>query len=336
MTVRLAVFGAGRIGAVHARNAAALAGVEVAHLVDPAPDAALLAAGIGAHHGSAAEALADAALDGIIIASPTDSHAELLLAAAGRGLAVFCEKPLSLDFATAARVTATVEAAGIAAMVGFQRRHDPDFRAVRDRIASGAAGPLEQLLMQTRDPAPPPRAYVARSGGMFYDQAIHDFDQARYMLGEEIVSLHAVGAALFDDGIAAEGDIDSLMIVMRSASGRMVQMANSRRSPMGYDQRLEAHCAREVLFVDNRPARATRIAGPAGICAAPPMDYFISRFAEAYRAEMAGFVALIRDGVPPLATIRDGLEAQRLAEAAMQSLREGRPVAVAAGAGPQV
>lgn len=331
MTIRIAVFGAGRIGAVHARNAAALPDVEVAHLVDPGTDATALAREIGAQVGTAAGTLADAELDGIVIASPTDSHAELLLAAAERGLAVFCEKPVSLDFPTVVRVTQAVEAAGIPCMIGFQRRYDPNFRAVRERIASGVSGPLEQLLMQTRDPAPPPRAYVARSGGMLRDQAIHDFDQARYMLGEEIASVHAVGGALFDEGIAAEGDIDSLMVVMVSASGRMVQMANNRRSPLGYDQRLEAHCAREVLFVDNRPATDIRIAGPEGARTAPPMDYFISRFAEAYRAEMAAFAALIREGTPPLATIRDGLEAQRLAEAARVSIRTGRPVALTPG-----
>ncbi len=326
MTIRLAIFGAGRIGAMHARNAAALPGVEVAHLVDPGTDPAALARETRARVSSAAEALADADIDGIVIASSTDSHGDLLLAAAERGLAVFCEKPVSLDFHTVARVTRAVEASGIPSMLGFQRRYDPNFRAVRERIASCVSGPLEQLLMQTRDPAPPPRAYVARSGGMLRDQAIHDFDQARYMLGEEMASVHAIGGALFDTGIAAEGDIDSLMVNMVSASGRMVQMANSRRSPLGYDQRLEAHCAREVLFVDNRPSNDVRIAGPEGARTERPMDHFISRFAEAYRAEMEAFAALIREGAPPLAMIRDGLEAQRLAEAAIASIRTGRPV----------
>lgn len=331
MTIRLAIFGAGRIGAVHARNAAALPGVEIAHVIDPGTDPAPLAREIGARATETAEALGDGGLDGIVIASSTDTHAGLLLAAAERGIAAFCEKPVSLDFPTVARVTEAVEAAGIPCMLGFQRRYDPNFRSVRERIASGVAGPLEQLLMQTRDPAPPPRAYVARSGGMLRDQAIHDFDQARYMLGEEMALVHAVGGCLFDAGIAAEGDIDSLMITMVSTSGRMVQIANNRRAPLGYDQRLEAHCAREVLFIDNRPANDVRIAGPEGTRTAPPMDYFISRFAEAYRAEMVAFAALIREGTPPLATIRDGLEAQRLAEAAIASIRTGQPVALNPG-----
>ncbi|ODT76175.1 MAG: hypothetical protein ABS76_31925 [Pelagibacterium sp. SCN 64-44] len=326
--IRLAVFGAGRIGAVHASNAAALEGVTIAHLVDPLADCATLAARLGAARSGAEEALADPDLDGIVICSSTDSHAELLLAAAEHGLAVFCEKPISLDFSTVERVTRAVQASGIACMLGFQRRYDPDFRAVRERIASGVSGPLEQLVMHTRDPAPPPVSYVRRSGGMLRDQAIHDFDQARYMTGEEIVSIHAVGDCQIDPAIGAAGDVDSLMVTMLTASGRMVQMSNSRRSPLGYDQRLEAHCAAEVLFIDNRPRADIRIAKAEGALSAPPMDYFITRFARAYQAEMEAFVAYLRGGPAPLAGIADGLEAQRLAEAALVSIASGQRVSL--------
>jgi len=323
---RLAVFGAGRIGGVHALNAAAIEGVDIVHLVDPVADCDALAARLCARRSTAEEALADASLDGIVIASSTDTHSELLLAAAERRLAVFCEKPISLDFPTVEHVTTAVEASGIPCMLGFQRRYDPNFRAVRERIASGAPGRLEQLVMHTRDPAPPPVAYVQRSGGMLRDQAIHDFDQARYITGEEIVSVYAVGNCQIDPGIGAAGDIDSLMVTMLTASGRMVQLSSSRRGPLGYDQRLEAHCAGEVLFIDNRPQTDIRIAGPSGALSAPPMDYFIARFEAAYRAETAAFVALLREGTPPLAGIRDGYEAQRLAEAGIVSIRTGQPV----------
>jgi myo-inositol 2-dehydrogenase/D-chiro-inositol 1-dehydrogenase len=332
---RLAVFGAGRIGAVHAQNAAAIDGVEIVHLVDPVADCDALASRTGARRSTSTEALADGSLDGIVIASSTDTHAELLLAAAERGLAVFCEKPISRDFPTVERVAAAVEAAQIACMLGFQRRYDPNFRAVRDRIASGVSGRLEQLVMHTRDPAPPPVSYVVRSGGMLRDQAIHDFDQARYMTGEEIASVYAVGSCQIDPAIGAAGDIDSLAVTMLTASGRMVQMTNSRRGPLGYDQRLEAHCAGETLFIDNRPQTDIRIAGPSGAVSAPPMDYFIARFEAAYRAEMAAFVALLREGTPPLAGIRDGAEAQRLAEAAIVSIRTGAPVKVSADWRPE-
>ncbi|MFC3167456.1 Gfo/Idh/MocA family protein [Paracoccus fontiphilus] len=327
---RLAIFGAGRIGAVHACNAAAITGVTVAHLVDPLADCQALATRLGARRSSADDALSDD-LDGIVICSSTDSHAELLLAAARRGLAAFCEKPISLDWPTVARVTEAVEASGIRCMMGFQRRYDPNFRGVRDRIASGASGRLEQLVMHTRDPAPPPVDYVRRSGGMLRDQAIHDFDQARFMCGEEIATVYAVGNCQIDGAIGAAGDIDTLAVTMLTGSGRMVTMTNNRRGPLGYDQRLEAHCASEVLFIDNRPQTDIRIAGPAGQRTAPPMDYFIARFEAAYRAEMEAFAAWLQGGPAPLAGIRDGYEAQRLAEAALMSIATGQPVDVGGG-----
>lgn len=326
--IRLAIFGAGRIGHVHAMNAAAIPGVSIAHLVDPVADCADLAARIGARRSTPDEALEDAALDGIVVCSSTDTHAGLLLAAAERGLAVFCEKPISLDFPTVLKVAEAVEKAGIRCMLGFQRRYDPNFRAVRDRIAAGQSGRLEQLLMHTRDPAPPPISYVERSGGMLRDQAIHDFDQARYMTGEEFTLVHAVGNCQIDPAIGKAGDIDCLAITMLTASGTMVQMSNSRRSPLGYDERLEAHCAGEVLFIDNRPRTDIRIEGVAGSLRAPPMDYFISRFADAYRLEMEAFVAFLRGGPAPLGGIRDGVEAQRLAEATLVSIRTGQPIAL--------
>ena len=167
---------------------------------------------------------------------------------------------------------------------------------MRDRIASGAAGNLEHVVMHTRDPSPPPRAYVERSGGMFRDQAIHDFDMARYLLGEEIRTVYAVGACLIDPEIGAAGDIDTAMITLTSVSGRFVQMVNCRRAPFGYDQRLEALCSKEVLYVENRPATSIRIGDADGFRTAPPMNYFIERFAAAYRAEMDAFVAMLETG----------------------------------------
>lgn len=328
--INLAVFGTGRIGSVHAMNAAAVPSVRLKYLVDPvATDQRdRLAAKTGAEIADADTVFADATVSGIIIASSTDTHADLLLKAADAGKAIFCEKPVSLDFATVAAVTERVERSGVACMLGFQRRYDPNFRTVRERIASGAAGRVEHIVMHTRDPAPPPRAYVERSGGMFRDQAIHDFDMARYLLGEEIVKVYAVGACLIDPEIGAAGDIDTAMITLVSQSGRLVQMVNCRRAPFGYDQRLEVLCAQEVLYVQNRPRSDVTIAGADGFLSAPPMNYFIERFADAYRTEIAAFIDLIETGLTPLAGIRDGLEAQRLAEAAIVSAQTGQPVDV--------
>lgn len=326
----LAVFGAGRIGSVHALNADTLPSVRVRYLVDPVAGTHRegLATRLGAEVVGPDAVFADPAICGVVIASSTDTHAELLERAADAGKAVFCEKPVSLDFAAVERVAARVIAAGIPCMLGFQRRYDPGFRAVRERIASGEAGNLEHVVMHTRDPAAPSRAYVERSGGMFRDQAIHDFDTARYLLGEEIRTVYAVGACLIDPEIGAAGDIDTAMVTLTSESGRFVQMVNCRRAPFGYDQRLEALCSKEALYVENRPATSLRIGDSGGFRTAPPENYFIERFAAAYRAEMEAFVAILETGVAPLAGIRDGLEVQRIAEAAIVAMQTGQPVAL--------
>lgn len=327
--VKLACFGAGRIGQVHAGNAAAHPDVDLAYVVDPLPGDHLdaLCARTGARAVDAATVFGDASVDGIVIASATDSHAPLLMRAAETGKAVFCEKPVSLDFATVAAATRAVEAAGIPCMIGFQRRYDPSFRAVRDRIVSGAAGRLEHVVMFSRDPSPPPASYVRTSGGMFRDTAIHDMDMCRFLLDDPIATVYAAGSCLISPEIGAAGDVDTLMITLTTVSGRFAQVVNCRRGPLGYDQRLEALCALEVLHVDNRPATTLRIARPEGALSAPPMNRFIERFADAYRDEMAAFVDLIRHGTPPLTGIRDGFEAQRLVEAAIVSAATGQAVA---------
>lgn len=332
--IRLACFGAGRIGRVHALNAAAEPGVTLAHLADPVacPEREALAAQTGASITDPDSIFADERIDGIIIASSTDSHAELLLRAAETGKAVFCEKPISLDMALTEEVTRRIEASGIPCMLGFQRRYDRSFRALRDRIASGVSGPLEQVVMFSRDPSPPPRSYVETSGGMFRDSSIHDVDMAHFLLDEPIASVYATGSCLISPEIGAAGDVDSVMITLVSASGRQVQITACRRGPMGYDQRLEALCAGEVLTVGNQPQSTLSITSPQGMLSAPPENYFIERFAQAYRDEMAAFVALIRDGTPPLAGIRDGYEAQRLVEAAVQSAKTGQVVRLEGGA----
>lgn len=325
---RLACFGAGRIGQVHAANAAAHPDVDLAYIVDPVAGKHLddLAGQTGAKVVDAETVFSDPSVDGVIIASSTDTHAPLLMQAAASGKAIFCEKPVSLDFAKVAEATAAVEASGIPCMLGFQRRYDPGFRQVRDRIASGKAGRLEHVLMQSRDPSPPPRSYVETSGGMFRDTAIHDMDMCRFLLDEEIASVYAVGSCLISPEIGAAGDVDTLMITLTTASGRLAQVVNCRRGPLGYDQRLEALCEREVLFVENRPQSTVRISNADGSHTAPPMNYFIERFSDAYRDEIGAFVDLVRHGIRPLAGIRDGYEAQRLVEAAIVSARTGQSV----------
>lgn len=326
--IKLAVFGAGRIGYVHALNAASHPSVKLEYIVDPVPSAHLneLADKTGAKVVDADTVFADPSIQGVVIASSTDTHAELILKSVAAGKAMFCEKPISLNFKLVSEVAQAVATAGTPCMLGFQRRYDPNFRLVKERIESGVAGRLEQLVMHTRDPSPPPVEYVKRSGGMFRDQAIHDFDMARYLLGEEIQTVYAVGGCLIDPEIGKAGDIDTAMITLTSKSGRFVQMNNCRRAPFGYDQRLEALCQNEVLYVENRLRNSVMIASANGFSVAPPMNYFIERFADAYRAEMVAFVDMLVSGAEPLAGMRDGLEAQRLAEAAMVSMVSGKVV----------
>lgn len=327
--LKLACFGAGRIGQVHAMNAAAHPDVQLAYLVDPIDTSQreTLAEATGAKRVDADAVFADETVDGIIIASSTDSHARLLEQAAETGKAVFCEKPISLDFALTKQVVETVEASGIACMLGFQRRYDRSFRAVYDRIQNGTSGKLEQLTMYSRDPSPPPRSYVETSGGMFRDSTIHDADMARFLLEEEIATVYAIGSCLISDEIGAAGDIDSLMVTLKTVSGRQAQITACRRGPMGYDQRLEALCENEVLTVGNQPQTMLSVSSPGGCLTAAPENYFLERFRQAYSDEMDAFVGMMRDGTPPLAGIRDGYEAQRLVEAARLSATTGAPVA---------
>jgi myo-inositol 2-dehydrogenase/D-chiro-inositol 1-dehydrogenase len=310
-----------------------LPSVKLEYVVDPVPSAHLtdLVEKTGARVVDAETVFADPSIHGVIIASSTDTHADLILKSVAAAKAMFCEKPISLNFKLVTEIAQAVAKAGTPCMLGFQRRYDPNFRLVKDRIESGVTGRLEQLIMHTRDPSPPPVEYVKRSGGMFRDQAIHDFDMARYLLGEEIQTVYAVGGCLIDPEIGKAGDIDTAMITLTSKSGRFVQMNNSRRAPFGYDQRLEALCQKEVLYVENRLKNAVMIASSEGFCIAPPMNYFIERFAEAYRAEMVAFVDMLESGAAPLAGMQDGLEAQRLAEAAMVSMTKSKVVQLGSG-----
>lgn len=326
--IKIALFGAGRIGVVHAVNAAAHPQVMLKYIVDPFPSdhATQLAESIGAVFVDEDTVFSDPYIGGVIIASSTDSHAALLLKAVQSAKPIFCEKPISLRYSEVREVARQVEASNVPCMLGFQRRYDPSFRAVRERLSDGSAGNLEQIIMTTRDPSPPPIDYIKVSGGMFRDQAIHDFDVARYLLGEEIKTVYAAGSCLIDPAIEQAGDIDTAMITLTTYSGCLVQMVNSRRAPFGFDQRLEVLCSKEMLSVVNQPESSMMIADSRGFTSARPESYFIERYSAGYRFEMFAFIDMIIEGKEPLAGIKDGLEAQRLAEAALVSFKTGQVV----------
>jgi myo-inositol 2-dehydrogenase/D-chiro-inositol 1-dehydrogenase len=325
--LRFAQFGAGRIGAIHASNLASTKDTQLLHVVDVNADAArALAARHGAGVATVAEALGDPRVDAVIIASSTDTHAELIIAAARAGKAIFCEKPIDLSLKRVDACLAAVRKAKVPMLVGFNRRFDPSFAALRARIAQGEIGQVEQVIITSRDPGLPPISYIKVSGGQFRDMTIHDFDMARWLLGEEPVELFAYGSCLVDPAVARAGDTDSAMIVMKTASGRLAHINNSRRASYGYDQRLEVHGSKGRLMAGNRTPTTVELANDGSVSADKPLYFFLERYAEAYRAELAAFVAAVRDRRPMPVGPEDGRQAIVLAEAAVKSLRTGRPV----------
>jgi myo-inositol 2-dehydrogenase/D-chiro-inositol 1-dehydrogenase len=326
----IVLVGAGRIGRIHAGNIAANARLALAGVVDPVEAAAqALAREHGAPVRALDDALADPGVAGVVIASSTDTHLDYRLRAIAAGKAVFCEKPIDQDFARAR--AAAPQLAGARLLLGFNRRFDPDFRALKERLDAGAVGRLESLQITSNDPAPPPPAYVAVSGGLFKDMAIHDFDMARWLLDEEPVEVFAMASCLVDPEIGKLGDVDTARTVLRTASGRLCVISNSRRSGFGYDQRIEAYASAGMLRADNATTTTVQAWTEAGARADAFRNFFLDRYAEAYRSEMAHF-AHILDGARPSVGYEDGVAALALAEAAAESLASGRPVRIAPAA----
>ncbi|WP_020673067.1 inositol 2-dehydrogenase [Amycolatopsis nigrescens] len=326
--MRLALFGGGRIGRVHADSIAGHPRAELAWVCDPMPDAAQA---VAARHGATATAdvdavLADRSVDAVVIASSTPTHVDLLTRAVRAGKAVLCEKPIDLDIGRVDACWAEIGSADANVMVGFNRRFDLSFRELRDRVHAGEIGRIEQLTIISRDPAPPPAEYVAKSGGLFRDMAIHDLDMARFVLGD-IVEVQATGANLVEDYIEDCGDIDSGVVVLRSAAGALCHITNSRRCTFGYDQRLEAFGSDGMLTVYNQLPTSVRYAGPDRTEAARPyLDFFLERYGPTYHAELDHFVTAVEKGDRPEPGFADGRAALALADAAEESMRSGRTV----------
>ncbi len=327
--IQFAQFGAGRIGAIHAGNLAASGRARLKHVVDVhAPSAEALAAKHGAQVSDTAAALADPAVGAVMIASSTDTHADLVIAAAKAGKAIFCEKPIDLSLARVDACLAEVRKAGVKMLVGFNRRFDPSFAELHRRIGAGAIGRLEQVIITSRDPGPPPVSYIKVSGGLFRDMTIHDFDMARWMLGEEPIEVFAYAANLVDPAIGMAGDVDSAMVLLRTASGRMAHINNSRRAAYGYDQRVEVHGSGGRLIAGNRTPTTVELADANAVSADKPLHFFLERYAEAYRIELNAFLDAIEQGMPMPVGAKDGRQALVLADAAFESLATGRPVKV--------
>ncbi len=329
MTLRIGLLGAGRIGKVHAKAIAATADAQLVAVAD-AIDAA--AQSLAAEHSAVVRSVdgivgADD-IDAVFITSPTDTHADLIVASAHAGKAIFCEKPIDLSRQRVRDSLAVVERTGATLMVGFNRRFDPNFRAVRRQIDAGAIGDVEMVTIISRDPGPPPLEYMARSGGLLRDMTIHDFDMARFLLGEEPSEVSALGSVLVDPAIAGVPDIDSVAVTLRTPSGKLCQISNSRRAVYGYDQRIEVHGSTGMARAENMYESTAEVATADGYHRPPLMNFFLERYMPAYVAEVAAFVHAVTTGTPPTPTGIDGLRALLLADAAVESLRTGRAVAV--------
>jgi len=327
--LKVAVIGAGRIGTVHAAAVAANPATELSLVADPFGEGARrLAATYGARATLDIEDVwADDGVDAVIIGSPTPLHVEHILAADRAGKKILCEKPVDLDMA---RVQECVLALGDRAeqvMIGFNRRFDPGFAEIQARAAAGEIGAIEQLTIISRDPAAPPASYVAQSGGIFRDMTIHDFDMARFLLGD-IVEVSAVGQHL-DAEIKAAGDFDAAVVTLTAASGAVATIINNRHCASGYDQRLEVSGATGMLEAGNHRGTLVRYSGASYTEAAGPyLNFFLERYTAAYAAELAAFVAAAEADAPVTPNVLDGRAALALADAATRSARTGERVRI--------
>ena len=323
----VALFGAGRIGTIHAGNVVRQPGAKLKYVVDvDAAAAERLVQKHGARVADADTAFADPAVAAVVIGSSTDTHADLILRAAKAGKAIFCEKPVDLALDRARACAEAVRSAGVNCLIGFQRRYDPTFASLKQRIVDGEIGEPEMLVVTSRDPGAPPVDYIKRSGGIFKDMLIHDFDIFRWIVGDEAVSVYATGSCLTDPAIAQAGDIDATAVTIRTRRGKLAQINTIRRAAYGYDQRFEVIGSKGMLQAGNHRPTEVTLWSSGAVTADKPEYFFLERYRAAYAAEMAHFFDVLGGRAAPRTSIDDGVAALALAEAATTSWRERRIV----------
>ena len=324
MPLAIGLLGAGRIGLTHAKALAGIPEARIAAIADPAPEAADKVMTLtGARSATVDEIMDDPAIDAVVIATPTDLHAGQIEQAARAGKAIFCEKPIDLDIARVRACLDVVDQTGARLMIGFNRRFDTEFQALKAQLDAGAVGEIETIQLTSRDHAPPSLEFVKRSGGLFRDMMIHDLDMARFLMGEEFTQVFATGSVLIDPDIGAVGDVDTATATLKTASGRIAVITANRRASYGHDQRAEVHGSKGMVSIENRHTSGVTLADSGGYHAAPLLASFIDRYREAYRAELTTFVRAVEHGTPLSPDGQDGLRALELADAAARSAQSG-------------
>ena len=326
--VKFALAGLGRIGKIHLENLLQMEHVEVVAVMDPMEECREYARRWNIPHITSTfkELLTVDTFDAVVICAPTDTHANYVEMAAKAGVHVFCEKPLDLSMKRVVEVLKVVEGANIELMLGFNRRFDKEFRKVHELVKEGAVGLPHLVKITSRDPGAPPISYIEKSGGLFLDMTIHDFDMARYVVGKEIVEVYAKGAVLIDPSIGEAGDIDTAVVTLTYTDGTMAIIDNSREAAYGYDQRIEVFGSKGMVQANNNFMDSHRLYTDKGIQASLPLHFFLERYAMAYKTEMLEFVNSLRNGTVVPVDGNDGLLSLKIGLAAIKSLQEKRPV----------
>lgn len=328
--INVGLIGAGRIGQVHAENLAyRLPEAELQVVTDIVSEAAEKCAAtfqIPSVVESPQDIFADSRIDAILICSSTDTHARFIEEAARAGKHIFCEKPIALNLAEIDRALEVVEQSGVKLQIGFNRRFDANFRRVRELVAGGQLGQPHIVRITSRDPDVPPIEYIKKSGGIFVDMMIHDFDMARYLLDDEVESVYAAGGVMIDPAIGEAGDIDTAVVMLQYAGGAIGVIDNSRRAVYGYDQRVELFGSGGGVTVSNNTPHNAVYSDAEGVHSAKPLYFFLERYMASFETEMRAFVEAIQQDKTPPVTGLDGRIPVVMGLAAWQSYREHRPV----------
>jgi len=329
-TLNIGLIGAGRIGKIHAKNINLHPFCNLFSVTDALESAAKeLAEQYNAKAIDINDVFNHDDIDALIIASPTDTHADYIELACKHNLPLLCEKPIDNELDRAKQCIESINQHDNTCALAFNRRHDPQFKQLKSEIENKSIGDLEILVITSRDPSPPPVSYIKSSGGLFKDMSIHDLDIARWMLGEKIVEVHAFGSNLVDKEIGNAGDIDTAIITLKTESGKLCHINNSRRAVYGYDQRIEAFGSKGMLQAENFRHTPLLKSTESGTAKEPLLDFFLERYEQAYINELEDFYQSITNKTPPLASPIDGLEALKLAEAAIESCQSGQSIKLA-------